>query len=408
MTSTRTSTYAQDSTGRQEAARQLLLHPILTATHHPEELGLVRRHATALKAMFAVQLGYPLIVEPTFARLVKTPLDADSPTRPARRTTDDAPFTASTYVLLALVCAALLAPGVGEQILISALVDQVRADGADRSIPLGDSETDRRRIVTAVKQLVAWGVVAETDGSVDAWSDRRQDEALLSIHRQLLAHLLPVPLHQLDRPEATWSGDPSEPRRRRLRRRLVESPAVFRAHLDEEEQDVLSRDRTDLARQLEENFGLTLEVRAEGALAYDAAGRLTDVDFPGPGSLKQAALLLLDELIVDLQPDPASMTTIDGQTVPAVFAPWELVDRVLLELSERYRKVWKGSYVESVVELRRDVSDLLASLMLARPTETGLLVYPFGARYRPSVTTLSPSSATKPSSQPTLFEEGSS
>src|SRR5271165_3983799 len=87
----------------------------------------LRRHATALKAMFASELGYALIVESSFARLVKAPLPASAPVRPARRATDDSPFTAATYVHLALACAAQLAPGVGEQILISALVDQIRA-----------------------------------------------------------------------------------------------------------------------------------------------------------------------------------------------------------------------------------------------------------------------------------------
>ncbi len=36
---------------------------------------------------------------------------------------------------------------------------------------------------------------------------------------------------------------------------------------------MLSRERTDLARHLDENFGLVLEVRAEGALAYDPSRR---------------------------------------------------------------------------------------------------------------------------------------
>jgi hypothetical protein len=53
--------------------------------------------------------------------------------------------------------AALLAPGVGEQILISALADQIRADAVQQSIKITDGISDRRQFVTALRLLVAWG-----------------------------------------------------------------------------------------------------------------------------------------------------------------------------------------------------------------------------------------------------------
>jgi uncharacterized protein (TIGR02678 family) len=384
-TAPRASTAAQDTAGRQLAARQLLVTPILTAGRHPEQLALVRRHATALKSIFATQLGYALVVESSFARLVKVPLPPAAPTRPARRATDDSPFGPSTYTHLALICAALLAPGIGEQTLISALVEQVRADAAAQSILVTDSITDRRHLVTALGMLIGWGVLSETDGSVAAWGERRQDEALLTVHRPLLAHLLPVPLHALQRPADAWTVPPTDSPRRRLRRRLVENPVVFRVDLDEDERDALSRERSELTRQLEENFGLTLEVRAEGALAYDATGQLTDVEFPGAGSCKQAALLLLDELVTALRPAPESTVPVGGTAYPGILAGWVEVDRILGELVARHRRAWRSAYVDSPDQLRADVVALLESLGLVAPTDAGLAVFPFGARYRPAV-----------------------
>ncbi len=374
-------TFAQDADGRRLAARSLLVRPILTAARDPEEFALVRRHATALKSIFAAQLGYTLVVESGYARLVKARLDENAPLRPARRASDDAAFGATTYVHLALTCAALLAPGVGEQILISTLVDQIRADAAEHSIVITDSIADRRQLITALGLLISWGVLAETDGSVTAWGERREDEALLTIHRPLLAHLLPSPLYQFASAAQSWSAPADDQPRRRLRRRLVENPAVFRAHLADDERDVLSRERGELTRQLADNFGLTLEVRAEGALAYDVDGGLTDIEFPGNGSLKQAALLLLDELIAALPSEP-------GGTTGSVLAPWPLVDGILADLTERYRKVWKGSYVDSLSQLRDDVVDLLTSLSLAAAADEGLEVSPFAARYRPTIQTV--------------------
>ena len=387
MTTPRVSTAGLDAGERLIAVRHLLASPILTAARQPAEFELVRRHATALKSLFASQLGYPLIVESAFARLVKAPLPAAMPARPARRATDGSPFTAATYVHLALACAALLAPGVGEQILISALVDQIRADAAQQHIIITDGISDRRQLVTALRQLVTWGVISETDGSLTAWSERPEDEALLSINRPLLIHLLPNPLHPLAAARDIWSQHPPEPPRRRLRQRLVENPAVFRAELPDDELDVLSRERHELARHLDENFGLVLEVRAEGALAYDPAGTLTDLEFPGSGSARQAALLLLDELAAALQPSPESAVVIDGSPRPAALAPWPQVDAVLADLAARYRAVWKGAYTQSPGELRADVTSLLSALRLAQATADGLAIFPFAARYQPQVTT---------------------
>ena len=388
MTSPPTSTWRQDSAGRQQAARYLLATPILTAAREPERLALVRRHTAALKSMFATQLGYALVVEASFARLIKSPLPVTAPSRPARRQTDESAFGATTYTHLALICAALLAPGVGDQILISALVDQVRADAAEQSIAMSDHISDRRQLVTALGLLLSWGVLSETEGSVTAWGERREDEALLTVHRPLLALLLPNPLQEL-----VSSADGGEPAvgdqpRRRLRRRLVESPVVFRVDLDDEERDVLSRERSELTRHLDENFGLTLEVRAEGALAYDAAGTLTDVEFPGSGagSAKQAGLMLLDRLIVSLAPGAESQVLIGQVNYPGVLVSWPEIDRLISELINENKKRWRAAYVASPSTLRADVVELLQSLDLVRSVADGLVVFPFGARYRPSIT----------------------
>ena len=227
-------------------------------------------------------------------------------------------------------------------------------------------------------------MVTETDGSLSAWGERAEDEALLSINRSLLIHLLPSPLYHFETAEDTWSRRQPEPPRRRLRQRLVENPALFRAELPEDELDVLSRERHELARQLDENFGLVLEVRAEGVLAYDPCGTLTDLDFPGVGRAKQAALLLLDELATALAPSGESLVMVDGRPLPGVLAPWPQVGAVLAELAVRYPRVWQ----DDPDVLRTEIVDLLAALRLARRLDEGLAVFPFAARYQPQVRAL--------------------
>jgi len=390
-----TGTASQAARERMDAARALLARPLLTA-EHPEELALVRLHAPALRSMFKAVLGYHLIVESTFARLVKGPVSPDGPARPARRP-DNGTFTPATYTHLALLCAALLAPGTGEQTLISALIDQVRSDAASIGVQIGDTLPERRALVTAIGHLIGWGVLSETDGTATGWGERR-DEALLTIHRAALPHLLARPLSGLSHPDELLAADPqvADQPRRSLRRKLVENPLVRREDLTDAERDVLSRERSELTRVLAESFGLTVEVRAEGALPYDSNGSLTDVAFPGSGTVKQAALLLLAELIGLRQPTAGTTANLDdGRTVPGTAVTWDEVDTALAKLCVQHRRAWGATLVDQPERLRDEVVTVLTDLCLAGPTAAGLVIHPAAARYRPQPHTAPPTRAAR-------------
>ncbi|MBF6077448.1 TIGR02678 family protein [Nocardia beijingensis] len=363
-------TRSQDAAGVLEAARELLATPIVTVARSPETLTLIRRHATALRTMFSTQLGYHLIVESSFARLVKSPPEATAPLRRTFRRSGAA-LDAQTCTLVALACAALLAPGVGEQILISQLVAQIRSDAAEQGIALSDDLSERRRLVAALTVLTGWGVLAETDGTVAQWGDTVGGEALLTVCRPLLPHLLVRSIGPSTTLADILAPDTEAPRRR-LRRRLTEDPVVLREDLSAEELDVLSRERSELTRLLNENFGLTLEVRAEGALAYDPAGSLSDIDFPGAGTVKQAALLLIGELGARAAEHVNALTEFD----------WTIVDATLAELLNRHRRAWKSEYAEAPRRLRDDIVALLTSLRLSEPGETGMRLLAPAFRYR--------------------------
>jgi uncharacterized protein (TIGR02678 family) len=395
MTSPAAGTASHAARDRREAARALLAHPLLTAAH-AEDLALVRLHAPALRSMFKSTLDYHLVIESTFARLVKGPVSTDAPARPARRL-DNTAFTPMTYTLLSLLCAALLFPGTGEQILISALIEQVRSDAAIIGVQVGDTLPERRALVTAVGQLIGWGVLTETDGTAGGWGERR-DEALLTIHREVLPHLLARPLSALGRADDLLAPDPNlaDQPRRSLRRKLIENPLVRREDLTDGERDVLSRERSELTRVLVENFGLALEVRAEGALTYDLTGNLTDIAFPGNGRIKQAALLLLGELIERRAPIAESPAVLDdGVVVPGIAVTWDEVDAALAALATRHARAWGNALADQPGSLRAEVVTLLGELGLTRATTAGLVVHPAAARYRPQPRTAAPTRAAR-------------
>ncbi|WP_214317376.1 TIGR02678 family protein [Nonomuraea sediminis] len=375
---------------RRTAARALLSMPILTAHRHPDEFTLVRRHASALKSTFATLLGYTLVVESRFARLVKAPLAPHAPVRPVRRPSGSE-FSPRTYTHLALVCAGLLAPDVGAQILMSQLVEQVRADAVTAGITLDDTLAERRSLVAAIEFLIDAGVIIETDGTVVGWGERK-DEALITVTRGLLPYLVTKPLHALESPEQLWATVPEDPEqpRRTLRRKLVENPLIHRVDLSDAERDVLSRERTELTRMLDEAFGLSLEVRAEGALVYDPDESLSDLEFPGSGSVRQAALLLTDALITRISPKAGTHVDLEGRRVPGVPAPWPLVDEALRALTKEHAKAWRTDAQDDLPRLRADVVAVLEAMGLGTETPAGLVLHPAAARYRPQVRLASP------------------
>lgn len=381
MTSTPTTT--RDDAERQDALRLLLRHPLVTADGpHADGFKLVRRHRDELTRDLRQLLGYRLVVEAGFARLYKAGLGAGRG-RPLKRASG-APFSPRAYAYLALCCSVLLTSR--QQVLLSALVDQVRLAGAEAGIDLGaDSQADRRAFVAALRQLLTWGVLVEDDGTVAAFADDAAAEALLYVRRDVVRHLLAVPLREVEHPDelVRLAAEPGVAggARHFVRRLLVEEPAVLVDDVDDESWDWLRQSQRREARAFAELIGLELEIRAEGVAAIDPRDELTDEAFPRGGTLGHAALLAVSELARRLRPDALPRDEVVG-TVPV---PDGLLDDVLAGLLERHGPRWKQDYRDHPERLFRDVEDLLVAMGLLRRTPHGLRLAAIAARYAPEV-----------------------
>jgi uncharacterized protein (TIGR02678 family) len=374
----------RDAAERQDALRLLLRHPLITADGpHADVFPLVRRHRDHLARDLRQMLGYRLVVEAGFARLYKAGLGPGR-SRPLRRASG-APFSPRAYAYLSLLCAVLLT-GRG-QVLLSHVVEQVRTAAAEAGIDLGqDSQADRRAFVAALRQLMAWGVLVEDDGSVAAFADDAAAEALLFVRRDLVRHLLAVPLREVDHPDdlvrlaaeaAVGTGA-----RHRVRRLLVEEPAVLADDVDEASWAWLRQSQRREERTFAELFGLELEIRAEGVAAIDPRDELTDEPFPRAGTLGHAALLAVSELARRLRPASGSR---DG-VVATVPVPDGLLDEVVGGLLHQHRRRWSQDYVDHPDRLPRDVEDLLVAMGLVRRSPGGgLQLTAVASRYAPEV-----------------------
>lgn len=302
---------ALDLAEYQQAARVVLRHPLITGSYPDKtSLPLVRKWASQLRKDFAEVLGYTLVTAGDTIRLRRVQDGLDT-TRPAL-TRARRPFDRRRYAYLVLTLSSLGRSGT--QIALSELADAVAAE-AGRIDGLGmdtERKADRDAFVDAVAWLEARGVLHMADGSATDWvHDPGRAEALYDIDREVagavyapsrvLQHLNSVTELLGDGSGATAQGINAERRRsgRRARRLVLEQPVVYYADVDESLRGQLRSPA--LAEDLERLTGLPLERRAEGVALVNTGQRLTDVTFPGTGTVAQAALLLCARIAAYLQ-----------------------------------------------------------------------------------------------------------
>jgi uncharacterized protein (TIGR02678 family) len=355
-------------------ARVLLRRPLLRAGGQDGDLlPLVYRHRVALTDLFAQTLGYRLVVQRQFARLHKSLPGTGIPR-------GEPGLSPRAYAYLALTIAALT--GVGRQVLLSRLVADVRAAGAEAGVETADDLADRRALSAALRQLLALGVISETEGSVSAVAERAPSEALITIDTDLLGQLLSGPLADANTPARLLelAARPG-PRgvEHAVRRKLVEDPVTLYADLPAEQAEWLARRARRESALLERCFGLVTETRAEGIAVTDPEDYLTDLVFPGASTVSRIALLALPELLAE-----AESTRPDGRT-PVTFEQVRLAGE---RLAGDYPAAWSRQATDDLDGLATEVLELLAAVGLAvrdpqADHQDGWLISPAAHRWLP-------------------------
>jgi uncharacterized protein (TIGR02678 family) len=335
----------------QQAARLVLRHPLITVSYPDRTaLPLARKWVRQLRTDFAEVLGYTLVSTGETVRLRRVQDTLDS-TRPAL-TRARRPFDRRRYAYLVLTLSALGRSG--SQVALSELAGAVAAE-AGRIGGLGmdtGRKADRDAFVDAVAWLEVRGALRMADGSAAEWvNDPERAEALYDIDREIVAavyapsrvlqHLSSVTelLNGTDRDGPAQGinaqGINAQRRRsaRRARRLVLEHPVVYYADVDPGLRGQLRS--AALTEDLERLTGLALERRAEGVALVNTGQRLSDLTFPGTGTVAQAALLLCARIAGYLQRNRARVEHLPAATAAERLA--EAARRVDSALPDRGR-----------------------------------------------------------------------
>ncbi len=348
------------------AARHLVRHPLVLAEADPSVFATIRRNEQALDRWFTQRFGYRLQVTADTARLFKSTIV--SRRRPLiTATTSSRDFAPREYTMLALALAAVAAgPAI---ISLHDLVAEIRSAATDANVSLNDDATDRRAVITALRWMIDHGVAAELHDQIDRYISDGEADAVLSIRADRVA-LLPLPA--LARAEtADDLIDRSERRqstRQWMRALLLEEPVLYRSDLDDDEWAELRRRLGQESVWFDEMFNLQIEARAEGVLALDPDGVLTDRRFPAGGTVGHAALLLIDTMLGNGDTELSSAALV----------------KVIAKLATEHRRYWsKGA--DKPDALARAVVGLLDDHRLIEPIEGGVKLLPAAWRYAVSI-----------------------
>jgi hypothetical protein len=169
--------------------------------------------------------------------------------------------------------------------------------------------------------------------------------------------------------------------------------------LTDEQAEWWRRGRNREREWFRERLGLDLELRAEGAVAVDPDDELTDLEFPGAGSARRLALLVLERL--------ADRLRSGAREAPADERVWrraapELVTAASAEVLAAWGAGLKREFRDDAVAALAAARAVLVAAGLVRLAPDGAwLVHAAGARYvvRASLT------EGAPGGQPSLFEE---
>lgn len=345
-----------------EAARCLAARPLVAAEHFGDEFVLIRRHRRQLDQWFTQRFGYRLQVTADTARLLKaTAIVRNRPLWTA--TAQPRPFSVSEYLMLALVLAVVVSgPNV---ISLRDLIGELRAAAAEASVEVGAEPSDRRALVTALRWMIAHGLAAELHERIDEYAHDAEADAVLAIRPDRVAML---PLPALARAESAAQmferSDFGVSARSGIRARILEEPVVYRSDFEADEWSELRRRLGEEVGFFDEMFGLHIEARAEGVMAVDPDGDLSDVRFPQTGTVGHAALLLADHLV------RSGVASIHRDDVVAMIAGF----------AAEHRSYW-SQLADNPSRLADEALSLLADHRLVQLDGNEVVVLPAAARY---------------------------
>lgn len=342
---------------------------------------LARRHRRELSTLFREDLGWQIIAEDHGAvRALCQPGAGHVPRGLA--TYSGREFDPQRYALTFLVLAGLEAAG--SRTTLTVLFDDVRdragdIDGLDFD---HNQASHRRAFVHAVQAVTSLGVLELADGAEETFARNGEGDALYRVVRTQLTRVLAtskppsLAARSSDAVGENLYTDTEDARKRRRRHRitraLVAEPILYRGDLTGDELAYFASQEKRIRKLLAERFGLILETRAEGWVAVDPEGTLTDQRFPAISAARAAGLAIVDAARARRGHNGNEVTWTTGE-----------LHELTAGLGDQFGASWTidPADPEAVARVTDDAVDVLVAMRLARREPERVVVLAAAGRF---------------------------
>ncbi|MCG1029621.1 TIGR02678 family protein [Virgibacillus halodenitrificans] len=274
----------------QEALGILFEQFWILRAEEPETYQLLREREKGLKRYVSEKFGFDLIVHQHFIKLEKIPVDPKS-----WMGIQDF-ITPQDYAILCCGLAFTERRSVDEQFLLSDITEDIK-DMYPDEFPLDWTNYQHRKaLVRALKKMVDLHIIKSVDGDINMFASNEEQEVLyeVTVYARYFMRSYPDDLFQYQTTQeildSEWQRHQADTRRKRVYRKLMFSPVVYRESEDDPDFGYIRNYRNRLRDDLEEHTPFRLEVFKNAAFMVLPDRKQRYTLFPDQKAIMNVAL----------------------------------------------------------------------------------------------------------------------
>lgn len=342
----------------------------------PEVYRMIRDRELKLKRYIGEKYGLDLIVHQHFAKLEKIPVE------PQSWMGIQAFEEPMDYAIFCCALAYTEQKAVDEQFLLSDLAER------SQELYAGDIPLDwtlyqhRRSLVRALKHVIDLRLIKTIDGNLELFQNSEEEEVLyeVTVYSRYFMRSYPDDLFKFDSIEMLieqeWQRHSEDQRRKRVYRKLMMTPFVYRKSEEDQDFAYIRNFRNRLREDFEQHTPFRLEVFKNAAMLTlpDAKKRYTL--FPGSSGIDDVALHTMN--IIRAQLHEFSISEFGELRMPMV-----RFRLTVNEAKEMYGHGWAKKYRDLTIDgLAEEIIALWQSWNMAKVEQHAnmLTILPGAAR----------------------------
>lgn len=360
----------------QTALRLLLENFWILRAKEPELYQLIREREKMLKRYVDDKFGFDLIVHQHFIKLEKIPVEAKSwmGIQEFKEPRD--------YVMFCCALAFTENRSVDEQFLLSDICEDIK-DTYPGEFPLDWTNYQHRKsLVRVIKQLEKMTIVSTVEGEIDQFALHEEHEVLyeVTIYARYFMRSYPKDLFEYESIDeilkSEWARHEEDARRKRVYRKLIISPVVYRENEDDPDFAYIRNFRNRLREDLEAHTLFRFEIFKNAAMLVTDENKQELTLFPDQKAIMDVALHVaayIHDHTDQYPPDSLGMIRLTDVTL----------EQIITEVHRGYGNGWSKQYREgSIQTTKRELVDLLEEWeMLERePITNAFIIKPLFGR----------------------------